>query len=281
MSIRTQLLVMLWLALVAVDSQARGPLRIAVLPDSGSASEIFDTRPLIAYLSERLGTRVSQVPVADASTLISDMAAGDIDLAWIDAYSLLRLRRLDPASRALVRRPDDLASSSLIVTARHDIRQLADLRGKRFAFGSAHSTSGWLVPNILLRQEGIRPAEFFSQIAVAPYSDLALRWLVQGSSDAAVIDAQHWKRLARTTRLSGRLRIIARSDTYADCSWSVRGSLDPTSAQAIQAALLALDPARPRQRDVLQNLEAERYVAANPAPDPLIVQAEHRVGPLK
>lgn len=281
MSIRAYLLVMLSLTFPAVESQASDDLRIAVLPDTGSATEVLNLKPLIAYLEKSLNTRVRRIKVADASTLVAAMAAGEIDLAWLDAYALLRLRRLDPASRALVQRPEDRVSRSLIVTVRDDIRDLSDLRGKRFVFGSAHSAAGWLMPNTLLRREGVRPAEFFSQVAVVPYSDLALRWLAQDDSDAAVVDAQHWHRLERTTRLAGRFRIIAQSDAYADHSWSVRGSLDPVLADAIQIALLALDPQRPMHRVVLQDLEAEHYVPAQPAPDPLVVQAERIIGPLK
>lgn len=279
MAIRIHLLITFCLTLLAVQSQAREELRIAVSPDTGSTTAVMDLRPLIAYLGQNMDVDV--VPVADANTLITGMAAGAIDLAWIDGYSLLLLRRLDPRSRALVQRPQDQQSRSLIVTAREDIWHLGDLRGTRFAFGSVHSASGWLMPSELLRQQGISPGEFFARIMVAPHGDLALRWLAQGHSDAAVVDLQYWQRLKRSSQGSGQLRVVARSEPYTNRSWSVRGGLAPSRVSAIQSALLALDPQRPRDRQILQALEAERYVPAQPGPDPLLVQAERLVGRLK
>src|SRR5690606_35401225 len=125
------------------------------------------------------------------------------------------------------------------------------------------------------------PAEFFDQVGVAPHSDLALRWLLQGDSDATVVDAGHWDRLKRSIRLAGRLHVIAESEAYADHSWSVRGGLPAGQVQAIRAALLALDPAQYRQRTVLKALEAERYVPAQSEQDPLVEQAQYLIGPLK
>lgn len=281
MSIRIRLLVMLCLTLFAVQSHARGELRIALTPDTGSANQVINPKPLIAYLEGRLNEGVSLVPIADTNSLVAAMAEGEVDLAWMDAYALLRLRRLDPASQALVRRPQDLAARSLIVSTRSDIRGLADLRGKRFTFVSADSTAGWLIPNLLFHQHDINPAEFFDQVGVAPHSDLALRWLLQGDSDAIVVDAGHWDRLKRSIRLAGRLHVIAESEAYVDHSWSVRGGLPARRIQTIRAALLALDPAHYRQRAVLKALEAERYVPAQPEQDPLVEQAQHLIGPLK
>lgn len=281
MSIRMHFFAMLCLGLAVGESHAENDLRFAVLPDTGSATEIIDPKPLTAYLSERLDARLQRVSVASADALVAGLADGSIDFAWVDAYALLRLRRIDPASRALVQRPEDARSRSLIVTTRDDIQHLSDLRGQRFTFGSARSTSGWLMANTLLRQEGIEPATFFGTVSVAPYTDLALRWLTQGDSDAAVIDSQHWQRLQRTSRVAGRLRLIAQSELYADRSWSVRGGLNPAHAAALRSALLALDPQRPRDRIVLEALEAERYVAAPPEPDPAVVQAERLIGPLR
>lgn len=281
MAIRAQLLAMLCLTLLAVEGQAQEQLRIAVSPDTGSATEVINAKPLLAYLKPILDVPLTLVPVADANVLVADMAAGNIDLAWIDGYSLLLLCRRDPGSRALVQRPQDQQSRSLIVTAREDIQHLGELQGKRLVFGSAHSASGWLMPSALLRQQGIDPGEFFARIAVAPHSDLALRWLAQGQSDAAVVDLQHWQRLQRSPRTSNRLRIIAQSEPYANRSWSVRSGLDPRQIGAIQSALLALDPQRPRHRQILQALEADRYVPAQPAPDPSLVQAERLIGRLK
>lgn len=281
MQIRTRLIVALTLAIAAVPSHAQENLNYAMLATFGDPRLELQVKPLDTYLTRTLQLNLRRVAVADADAIVAGMAKGTIDLAWIDAYSLLQLQRLDPASRPLVQRPEDAASRSLVVTMRDDIHSLDDLRGKRFAFGSARSTSGWLMAADMLQQQGIVAGDAFTQVAFAPRTALSLRWLAQGNTDAAVIDAQHWRRIEQSSRGGPPLRVIARSEPFADYSWGVRGGLPEQQVEALKTALLALDPDQPSHRKVLTAMGAQRYVPAKPWPYASVVRASQVIGRLK
>ena len=78
-------------------------------------------------------------------------------------------------AQPLVQRDRDQAFHSLFIThAGSPIRSLADLKDKQFAFGDVNSTSGHLMPEYFMRQQGVDP-------------DVIARALYTGGHDATAL----------------------------------------------------------------------------------------------
>ena len=61
-----------------------------------------------------------------------------------------------------------------------------------------------------------------------------------------------------------QVKVIFTTPTYYDYNWTVRGTLDPVLTAKIKAAFLALDPANPEQKAILDLQAASRFIETKP-----------------
>ncbi len=79
---------------------------------------------------------VKFVPVADYPAVVESLAADRLDLAWLGGFTFVQVHLKDPTATPLVQREQDAQFTSKFITANPDVKSLADLKGKSFAFGS-------------------------------------------------------------------------------------------------------------------------------------------------
>ena len=166
----------------------------------------------------------------------------------------------------LVQRVQDAEFISNFITANPEVNSLADLKGKTFTFGSISSTSGSLMPRYFMLQDGIQPESFFSRIGYSGAHDATAAWVQAGRVDAGVLNASVWDKLVANGKVdTGKVRVFATTPTYYDYNWTVRGTLDPALAEKIKQAFLALDPANPAHKEILDLQAASRFIETEPA----------------
>ena len=68
---------------------------------------------------------------------------------------------------------------------------------------------------------------------------------------------------------------------FFDYVWVARKGLDAKAANAVRDAFLALDPADPQQKQILESLSASKYVLANDSDYDKLRQAAVQAGLLK
>lgn len=115
------------------------------------------------------------------------------------------------------------------------IRSLADLRGRRFAFGDRDSTLTHVVPVYMLVEAGVRVAELGKFAFIGTHDNLALN-VVAGTFDAAGI-------MPDIAAKYPDLQVIATSPALPEHVFAASPSLDKATFDALQEALLNLDPA--------------------------------------
>src|SRR5256885_428551 len=87
----------------------------------------------------------------------------------------------------LVQRDRDQTFHSLFIThAGSPIGALADLKGKQFAFGDVNSTSGHLMPEYFMRQQGVDPDVIARAIYTGGHDATALA-VANGKADAGAL----------------------------------------------------------------------------------------------
>jgi len=159
------------------------------------------------------------------------------------------LMRTDPAVHVLARRPatritplvqevhgnDELEVGAAIFTRTNSgIDQIAELKGKSFAFGEATAALQDLLPKAELVTNGLRLRDFLRVTNL--HSDRVLAAVGGGSWDAGVTSLDHISPLAKP---GGAFKILAKlhSPGYP---WLATKNLDPKIAEAITKALLSL-----------------------------------------
>src|SRR5690554_6992491 len=254
------------LSLTALASQAADVLRVSAIPDEAPTELLRKFQPLGAYLEQELGMKVEFVPVADYPAVVEALATDRLDMAWLGGFTFVQVYLKTGNAIPLVQREQDAEFISNFITANPEVNSLADLKGKTFAFGSISSTSGSLMPRYFMLQDGIQPESFFSRIGYSGAHDATAAWVQAGRVDAGVLNASVWDKLVANDKVdTSKVRVFATTPTYYDYNWTVRGTLDPALAEKIKQAFLALDPANPAHKEILDLQAASRFIETEPA----------------
>lgn len=274
------------LCFTAAVAQAADVLRVSAIPDEAPTELLRKFKPLGAYLEQQLGMQVEFVPVSDYAAVVEAIAADRIDLAWLGGFTFVqtRLKTADGQYPAipLVQRAEDEKFTSKIISADPAVKSLQDLKGKTFAFGSVSSTSGSLMPRFFMVQDGIEPEQFFSRIAYSGAHDATAAWVQAGKADGGVLNASVWDKLVAAGKVdTAKVKVIATTPPYFDYNWTVRGTLDAGLRDKIKAAFLALDPANPEHKAILDLQAASRFIETKAENYQGIEKAAYAAGLLK
>ena len=153
--------------------------------------------------------------------------------------------------RPLNGRGEPFYRSVIVVRRDSPIRSLPDLRGKRFAFGSVHSTSGNLIPRFFLFRNGV-PIEALAEATNLGKHDIVAKAVLKGEYEAGAVKDV----VAERFRPHG-LRFLARSDPIPSVPIVVHPKAAPALQTAVKEALLAVDPQAPAFRERLQAWDPE------------------------
>ncbi|PSS58091.1 putative selenate ABC transporter substrate-binding protein [Pseudomonas sp. BBP2017] len=247
-------------------AQAADTLKVSAIPDEAPTELLRKFKPLGQYLEQRLGMKVEFVPVADYPAVVEALATDRLDMAWLGGFTFVQVHLKSPTATPLVQREQDAKFTSKFITANPEVKSLADLKGKTFAFGSISSTSGSLMPRyFMLKDDKIKPESYFSRVAYSGAHDATAAWVQAGKVDAGVLNASVWDKLVASGKVdTSKVKVFATTPSYYDYNWTVRGSLDPALKEKIKQAFLALDPAKPADKAILDLQAASRFIETSP-----------------
>ena len=253
------------LSFTALAAQAADVLKVSAIPDEAPTELLRKFKPLGAYLEKELGMKVEFVPVADYPAVVEALATDRLDLAWLGGFTFVQVRLKTGNAIPLVQREQDAQFTSKFISANPDVKSLADLKGKSFAFGSVSSTSGSLMPRYFMLQDGIKPETFFSRVGYSGAHDATAAWVQAGKVDGGVLNASVWDKLVAAGKVNtSKVKVFATTPAYYDYNWTVRGTLDPALTAKIKQAFLALDPANPEHKAILDLQAASRFIETKP-----------------
>ncbi len=270
------------LSLSIATTHAAETLRVSAIPDEAPTELIRKFKPLGEYLEQQLGMPVKFTPVSDYAAVVESLASDRLDLAWLGGFTFVQTRLKTGDAIPLVQREQDEQFTSKFITADPEVKSLADLKGKTFAFGSVSSTSGSLMPRYFMLKDGIEPEQYFKRIAYSGAHDATAAWIEAGKADAGVLNASVWDKLVAAGKVdTAKVRVISTTPPYYDYNWTVRGNLDPALVEKIKAAFLALDPANPEHKAILDLQAASRFIETKPENYAGIEEAARAAGLLK
>jgi phosphonate transport system substrate-binding protein len=231
-----------------------------------------------AFLSERIGMPVETVVPTSYGATVQALVSNRAHVAYVSSLPYILARQEAPVAMPLaeVRSGRTDYDSVFVVRADSEVKSLADLRGKRMAFTSPTSTSGYLMAYSRLVDEGLleakeQPSEFFGQVTFAGGYDRALMAVANGQADVCAVSDYTMEGekadlyLDEATR--GKLRILSRTPGVPTHGICLRSDLPPDLQEAIVKGLLELSEERPELlADVygaaeLRRVDGEEHVA--------------------
>ncbi len=271
------------LSFVSAPGFAAEVLSVSAIPDESPTELLRKFKPLGEYLEKETGMKIEWTPVTDYAAVVEGLAAGKIDLAWLGGFTFVQTRlKTGNAIPVAQRVEDEKFTSKFIVPANSDVKDLKDLKGKTFAFGSVSSTSGHLMPRYFLQEAGIEPEKDFKRVAFSGAHDATVAWVASGKAEAGVLNASVWDKLIESGKADPKqVKVIATTPPYYDYNWTVRGDLDPALVKKITAAFLNLDPADPAHKAILDLQRATRFIPTKPENYKGIENAARSAGLLK
>jgi len=250
----------------ATPASAQGTLKVSAIPDESPTELQRKFAPLGKYLEQQTGMKVEFIAVTDYAAVVESLGTGRLDMAWLGGFTFVQAsKRTNGAAIPIVQREEDTRFTSKFVTSNPQIKSLADLKGKTFAFGSPASTSGHLMPRYFLLQAGVDPERDFKNVAFSGAHDATAAFVQSGKVDAGVLNASVYDKLLEQKKIDpDKMRVFAVTPPYYDYNWTVRGGMDPALVRKLTDAFLKLDPKNPEQAQILELQRATKFVPTRP-----------------
>lgn len=232
-------------AVPAVNPRADWPatVRFGLIPTEGSSDVLERFHPLEELLRAELGVEVKLVSASNYQGVITAMANNQLDFAWFGAKSYVEAARRADAQALLVELSTDGSPgyhALFIVPKASPIRDLAGAKGARFAFTEPNSTSGCLIPTIvLLDKMKAAPEAFFSEVKYSGAHGTSILQTASGELDIAATNEKDLdKAISKGAIQPDAVRVIHSSDPVPGDPIACRRALPESLKQAVVRAML-------------------------------------------
>ncbi len=264
MNRRHQVFVLVAAFLIAVTAVAIQPtpsagqtkLTIVFVPSAQTDVVLSSGNRIGRMLTVALGVPVEAVVSTSFTAAIEAMCSGRADIGALNPFGYVLAQRKCGVEVALISVRFGLPYYRAQISARTDanINTLADLKGKRFAFVDAASTSGYLFPAALLKKQGLDPDRFFGQTIFAGSHPNVILAIYRGQVDggATFEDARDNVR-AQFPDVNQKVKPILFTDPIPNDTWSLNPKLSPELKAKIKDRLLRI-AATPDGKDALKTL---------------------------
>jgi phosphonate transport system substrate-binding protein len=164
---------------------------------------------------------------------------------------------VDP-DKALAGQPEPFYKAQFMANVASGIKTFADLKGKTFCFVDPNSTSGYIVPNIMLKAQGLNPDTDFKAVTMAGGHDKVAIAVYKGDCDAGVsfintLTDTSYKLYDTYPDIATKVTIFADSGRIPNDGMQFIKNLDPKLQAVIVEGMLAM-VADPGGKAVLKSL---------------------------
>jgi len=241
-----RLTIALTVLLLTTGSLIRGaetpaPLRFGRVSVEDPSVTLGQYQPLLEALGRHLERKVVLVQASSYSDMTNLFKRGDVQLGIMNAYSYIQISS-DPGFIPIAKRVIGKESSyRSYIVVRNDLRTttLRSLVGKTFAFSEVNSTTGYLLPRLMLRKCGLEPERDFLKTIVIPQHDSILLAVANRSVDAAAVASYVFDSYDKL--VTGKMRILDRSEPIPYGPVVVRRDLGTSLIKKIRIFFLMLD----------------------------------------
>ena len=233
----------------ACDSGSSGPtIKIGYMNCNNQQETTHRFQPLTRYLSAKTGINFVMVPV-DTHDFERRFKAGEFGLTHTNSllYIILRERYgIEPLAAEKRGQFGIRSAGALIARKGSGISQLADIRGKRLAFGPMLAPTGYLAEYDLMLKAGINPETdlgFYSIPHGSYKHEKAIYGVMFGQYDVAAAPVLDLEVMTREGKITpDDFVILAQSPLIPYCNFAAPKGTSPDIVKKVRDALLALKP---------------------------------------
>ena len=230
---------------VAALGTPGNPIKMAMVPSLDTQKLIKSAEKLGELLEKQTGLVFETSVPTSYAAVVSAMGAGTVDVGWLSPLPYVLAHDQYDVQVVLTTVRDNSIKYWSFIIARADtgVNKLADLKGKKFAYGDPVSTSGCLYAKDLIRRSGHDPEKFFSQVIYAGAHDKVVvavynRQVDAGAIYGGVVSDAREKATSLIDDVMDKTRVIARSVEIPNDTVSVRKGLPPQLVEKITQGLI-------------------------------------------
>jgi phosphonate transport system substrate-binding protein len=266
------------------------PITIAVQPTQTASELTASANEIADFLTERMGREVELVFPTSYAGVVESLRFGHADaafmsawpsrLAWKHAGADIGLAEIREVVIGQDKKEEPFYFSYWVVPPDSAVTKLEDLRGKRVAFPSQLSTSGYVAPLARLVDLGLvakpaagkeaDPKTFFGEVTFAGGYSQGWTALKAGQVDATIIAGDVAESLYREV-LAGT-KVIEQQGPVPSHAVAFSKDLDAATKQKLKDSLIELG--KPEHRTLMRKFISGIFVGFRPT------TAEEHLGPL-
>ncbi|HEX9795683.1 MAG TPA: phosphate/phosphite/phosphonate ABC transporter substrate-binding protein [Anaerolineales bacterium] len=165
---------------------AENPVVWVLTPSQDTQTVLSGAEGIAEYVEQQTGIVIDSFVATDYTSQVEAMCSGEAHMGAINTFGYVRAadRGCADAALASVRFGASTYAGQIITQAGSDITGIEDMAGRSFCRPDPGSTSGWVIPSLLLLGAGIDPEADLSEIIDAGGHDAVVIAVYNGDCDA-------------------------------------------------------------------------------------------------
>ncbi len=238
------------------------PIKMYFVPSMEAGRVVTSGEAIADYLQKATGYHFKIAVPTSYAAVIEALGTNQADVAWLSTYAYILAKQKYDAEVRLITVRNGLKAyrGQFVARANSGIKSIEDIEGKIIAYTDAASTSGYIYPSAILKQNSIKPKDFFfagghPQAILAVYSgraDVATTYWSPEDETGTPKDARE-KLLETYADIFEKISIIGFSDWIPNDTVTFRKSIPEDIEATIVNALIEFS-STPTGRQTLKTL---------------------------
>ena len=257
-------LMLIWTTTASADE----PVRIGVAAMISPKETVKFYKQMIDYVGSKLGKPVEMIQKENYDEMDNMLEHKDLSIAFVCSGPYVKDRTKFGAE--LLVAPQSYGQpfyhAYIIVHKDSPIKNMAGLKGKKFAFTDPKSNTGKLVPTYMVAKEFNKtPEQFFSEVIYTRSHDKSVESVAKKIVDGASIDSLIYDYAAKKNPVyTSGTKIIRKSPPYGIPPVIVRKDIDPVLREKIKNIFLNMHN-DPEGKAVLDGIMVDKFIVPKDA----------------
>ncbi len=255
-----------WIMVIWVGASAAlagEPVKIGVAAMISPLETVRYYKQMIDYVGSKLGSPIEMVQKEHYDEMDKMLEGGEVSIAFLCAGPYVKDHAKFGAE--LLVAPQSYGQpfyhAYIIVHKDSPIKDLAGLKGKKFAFTDPKSNTGALVPTYMVAKEfKMPPKQFFREVTYTGSHDKSVEAVAKKFADGASIDSLIYDYAAKKNpQYTSETKIILKSPPYGIPPIVVRKDIDPVLKEKIKNIFMDMhkDPAG---KAILDGIMVDKFI---------------------
>jgi phosphonate transport system substrate-binding protein len=257
-------LMLVWTSTASADE----PVKIGVAAMISPKETVKFYRQMVDYVGSKLGKPVEMVQKENYDEMDNMLEHKDLSIAFVCSGPYVKDRTKFGAE--LLVAPQSYGQpfyhAYIIVHKDSPIKDMAGLKGKKFAFTDPKSNTGKLVPTYMVAKEFSKtPEQFFSEVIYTRSHDKSVESVAKKIVDGASIDSLIYDYAAKKNPVyTSETKIIRKSPPYGIPPVIVRKDIDPVLREKIKNIFLNMHT-DPEGKAILDGIMVDKFIVPKDA----------------